>query len=272
MNIEQTVLLGFIQGLTEFLPISSSGHLVIFQHIIGLRNPELLLDIALHVGTLLAVLVFFWDDIRIMITESTGFISSVLRERKLIDHIQGSPHAALGFWILVGMIPTALLGVVFNFFFQEMFGSTPLVGFMLMATGSILAASHLIPDSFTKKKEVGLISVMAVGLAQGAAIIPGISRSGATIVCGLFCGLDRDLAGRFSFLLSIPAIIGASVLKFDVGEITEIGLVPFLAGILVSFLVGLVALKITMGMVRRGKLYYFSPYCFLAGILVFFIT
>lgn len=284
MDIKQTIFLGIIQGLTEFLPISSSGHLVLFQHLIGLKNPELLLDISLHIGTLLAVLIFFRADIKMMAYESIVFVKKVFQERKptrllprrrrmsgQVSEIQKFPHAALTFWILMGTIPTALIGVIFSSFFQKMFGSTLLVGFMLIVTGAILGASRLIPDYFTKKKEVGLISAMAVGLAQGVAIIPGISRSGTTIVCGLLFGLNRDMAGRFSFLLSIPAIIGASILKFDMTGVTEIGVIPFLAGILVSFLVGLIALKITMGMLRKGNFYYFSPYCFLAGIVAIFI-
>ena len=271
MDIEQTIFLGIIQGLTEFLPISSSGHLVIFQHLIGLKNPELLLDISLHIGTLLAVLIFFRADIKMMAYESIVFVKKAFQEKNPISKIQQLPHAALTLWILIGTIPTALIGVIFSSFFQKMFGSPFFVGFMLIVTGAILGASRLIPDYFTKKKEVGLISAMAVGLAQGVAIIPGISRSGTTIVCGLLFGLNRDMAGRFSFLLSIPAIIGASILKFDMTEITEIGVIPFSAGILVSFLVGLIALKITMGMLRRGNFYYFSPYCFLAGIVATFI-
>ena len=274
MNIEQTIFLGIIQGLTEFLPISSSGHLVIFQHLIGLKNPELLLDISLHLGTLLAVLIFFRADVKMMITESAGYIATVLRKGKhggQVSKIRQSPHAALTFWILIGIIPTALIGIIFGSYFHKMFGSTLIVGIMLMVTGTILAVSRLIPDYFTTKKKIGLISAMAVGLAQGAAITPGISRSGATIVCGLFCGLDRDLAGRFSFLISIPAIIGALVMKFDMTELAEIGYIPFLTGIITSFLVGLLALKITMAFVRRGKLYYFFPYCFLAGIVAIFI-
>jgi len=272
MDIEQTIFLGIIQGLTEFLPISSSGHLVIFQHLIGLKNPELLLDISLHIGTLLAVLIFFWTDIKMMIYESIGLISTVFRKENPSSKIQQFPHVALILWIVIGTIPTALIGLIFSSFFQKMFGSPFFIGFMLIVTGAILGASRFIPDHVTKKSNVGVMLSIAIGIAQGAAIIPGISRSGATIVCGLFCGLNRELAGRFSFLLSIPAIIGATILKFDMTKITEIGFIPFFAGIFVSFLVGLIALKITMNMVKKGNLYYFSPYCFLAGIAAIVIA
>jgi len=272
MDIEKTIFLGIIQGLTEFLPISSSGHLVIFQNLIGLKNSELLLDISLHVGTLLAVLIFFRADIKMMIYEGIGLISTVFRKENPSSKIQQFPHAALIVWIITGTIPTALIGILFSSFVQKMFGAPFFVGFMLIVTGIILGASRFIPDHFTKKNHVGLMVSIAVGIAQGVAIIPGISRSGATIICGLFCGLNRELAGRFSFLLSIPAIIGATILKFDITEITEIGFMPFFAGIFVSFLVGLIALKITMNMVRKGNLYYFSPYCLLAGIVAIFIA
>ena len=272
MDIEQTIFLGIIQGLTEFLPISSSGHLVIFQHLIGLKNPEVLLDISLHIGTLLAVLIFFRADIKMMIYEGIGLIGTVFRKQNPSSKIQQFPYAALILWIVIGTIPTALIGILFSSYFQKMFGSTFFVGFMLIVTGAILGASRFIPDYFTKKSNVGLIVSLGIGIAQGAAIIPGISRSGATIVCGLFCGLKRELAGRFSFLLSIPAIIGATILKFDITEITEIGFIPFFTGIFVSFLVGLIALKITMNMVKKGNLYYFSPYCFLAGIVTILIA
>ncbi|MFO8165200.1 MAG: undecaprenyl-diphosphate phosphatase [Desulfatiglandales bacterium] len=272
MNIEQTIFLGIIQGLTEFLPVSSSGHLVIFQHLIGLTNPELLLDISLHVGTLLAVLIFFRTDIKMIIYESVALIGSRFRKQNPNNKIQQLPYAALGLWIVIGTIPTALIGILFSSFFQKMFGSAFFVGFMLIATGTLLGASRFIPDDFAKKNHPGLIASIFIGIAQGAAIIPGISRSGATIVCGLFCGLNRDLAGRFSFLLSIPAIIGASIVQFDMTKVHEIGFMPFFTGMFVSFLVGIAALKITMNMVRKGNLYYFAPYCFLAGIVAIFIT
>jgi undecaprenyl-diphosphatase len=207
-----------------------------------------------------------------MIYESIGLVGNLFRKRNPISKIQQFPHAALIVWIITGTIPTALIGILFSSFFQKMFGSPFFVGFMLIVTGAILGASRFIPDYFTKKSNIGLMLSFAVGIAQGAAIIPGISRSGATIVCGLFCGLNRELAGRFSFLLSIPAIIGATVLKFDITKITEIGFIPFFAGIVISFLVGLIALKITMNMVKKGNLYYFSPYCLLAGIVTIFIA
>jgi len=273
MDIAQTIFLGVIQGLTEFLPISSSGHLVIFQHLIGLKNPELLLDISLHVGTLLAVLIFFRADIKMMIYESIGLVGNLFqKQNKSSSKTQQSPHAALIVWIITGTIPTVIIGIFFSSFVQKMFGSPFFVGFMLTVTGVFLGASRLIPVHFTKKSHVGLMISIAVGITQGAAIIPGISRSGATIVCGLFCGLDRELAGRFSFLLSIPAIIGATIFKFDMTKISEIGFMPFFAGIGISFLVGLIALKITMNMVKKGNLYYFSPYCLLAGIVAIFIA
>ena len=273
MDVAQTIFLGIIQGLTEFLPISSSGHLVIFQHLIGLNNPELLLDISLHVGTLLAVLIFFRADIKMMIYESRGFVKKLFqKEKKSSSETQQFPHAMLIAWIIMGTIPTAFIGILFSSFFQKMFGSPFFVGFMLIVTGAMLGASRFIPDHSTKKGHVGLMVSIAVGIAQGAAIIPGISRSGATIVCGLFFGLNRELAGRFSFLLSIPAIIGATIYRFNMKEITEIGLMPFFVGIFVSFLVGLIALKITMNMVRKGNLFYFAPYCLLAGIIAIIIA
>ena len=272
MNIAQVIFLGIIQGLTEVLPISSSGHLVIFQNLMGLKDPELLLDISLHVGTLLAVLIFFRTDIKTMVFESIDFAGKALKEKTPIGNVRQSPHAALALWVLLGTIPTAIIGLIIDSFSHMMFGSARFAGFMLIVTGAILAISRLIPDHIKNKKQVGLASAIAVGLVQGAAVIPGISRSGSTIVCGLFLGLDREMAGKFSFLLSVPAIIGASILKFDIAEIAYIGIIPLLTGILVSFIVGLIALKIMMGMLKKGNLYYFAPYCFMAGILAIFIN
>lgn len=273
MNIEQTIFLGIIQGLTEFLPISSSGHLVIFQHIIGIRNPELLLDVSLHVGTLLAVVIFFWNDLKWMVFDAIGLVRTLFHgEKKFQNLTQPFPYAMLIVWIIIGTIPTVLIGIFCSPFFQTMFGSPLFVGVMLLVTGAMLGASRFLPDTFTKKNHIGFVVSLAIGIAQGIAIIPGISRSGATIVCGLFLGLNRELSGRFSFLLSIPAIIGATVYKFDIAKIHEIGFAPFFVGVFVSFLVGLIALEVTMNMVRKGKLFYFSLYCFFVGIVTILMS
>lgn len=272
MSIGQAILLGIIQGLTEFLPISSSGHLVIFQHLIGLHEPEVLFDIALHIGTLLAIICFFLGDIKAMIIDGSLFVRGLISRKKTLREIRQMPYAALILWIIIGTTPTGIIGVIFNPLFTPMFGSTFVVGSMLIVTGLILLSSLFLPEGLKTKTEPGLISSLFVGIMQGFAIIPGISRSGSTIICGLFCGLNRETAGKFSFLLSIPAIIGASLLEFNIDEITTIGIVPFVLGIAVSFIVGILGLKVTMALVKKGNLFYFAPYCILAGIIIIMIV
>jgi undecaprenyl-diphosphatase len=259
MNIFETTILGIIQGLTEFLPVSSSGHLVLFQNLLGFKEPELLLDCSLHFGTLLAVCVYFRNDLKKIVTE--------IWKRDLKN-----PHASLALWILVGSVPTAIIGLVFKGPLERLFGSVTTVGAMLIVTGIIVALTRMIPKGYGIRTRVGLLAALAVGTAQGLAIIPGISRSGSTIVCALLFGLDRDLAGRFSFLLAIPAIIGALAIQIDLDALERVGLVPLVLGFFSSAIVGLLALKLLMGIVRKGHLYYFAPYCWVIGLLVVFAS
>ena len=259
MNSLETIFLGLIQGLTEFLPVSSSGHLVIFQNLLGFREPELLLDSALHLGTLLAVCIYFRLDLGKMATEAWRFDFK-------------KPHGSLILWVLAGSVPTGLIGVIFRSPLESLFGSIGLTGVMLIGTGVIVAVTRLIPGSYGTRTDVGLLAALAVGTAQGLAIIPGISRSGATIVCGLLCGLDRDLAARFSFLLSLPAILGALVLQLNAGAFERVGLVPLFFGFACSTVVGLLALRVLMGVVRKGHLYYFAPYCWAVGLIVLLLS
>ena len=206
MKISETIILGIVQGLTEFLPVSSSGHLVAIQNLLGFREPQLLLDCSLHLGTLLAVCLYFRSDLKHMATE-IGRLN--LKE----------PHSSLAWGILAGSVPTALIGLVFRTPLERLFGSVTLAGAMLIFTGVILAVTKVIPKGHATRSLIGLFSALAVGTAQGLAILPGISRSGATIVCALLCGVDRELAGRFSFLLSIPAIIGSLALQFNIEDL-----------------------------------------------------
>ena len=264
MSLLDSIILGFIQGLTEFLPISSSGHLVIFQNLLGFSEPQLLLDVTLHVGTLLAVVIYFKKDLLEMLSE----MISLLQRRSRSNNL-GHENSAIRLlvWIIIACIPTALIGLFFKHPLEAMFSSVSTVSIMLLVTGAIIGSTYFIPARYTSRKEVGLITALFVGATQGLAIIPGISRSGTTIACGLLCGLDRELAGRFSFLISIPAIVGALVLQLHDQNITSVPLASLAAGFITSATVGFLCLKILMAVVKRGRLAYFAPYCFFAGLM-----
>ena len=226
MDIFDAVFLGIIQGLTEFLPISSSGHLVIFQKLLGFQQQQLLFDCALHVGTLLAVVIYFSKDIK-------RIFKSVLSKKENTDSFLLKD-------IITGSIPTAIIGFLFKDYFERAFSSALIAGIMLCVTGLFVGATKFIPEG--SKKRVGLIRSVLIGIAQGIAIIPGISRSGATIVCGLMCKIDRELAFKFSFLLSIPAISGAFILEaVKINQIKNV--IPLSLGTISSAIVGLIALR-----------------------------
>ncbi len=263
MKNADTILLGIVQGLTEFLPVSSSGHLVLFEHLLGLREPELLLDTSLHLGTLLAVCLFFRNDLIRMVQ---GTWTVITREQG--PSLGDTRYASLTLMVVIGSIPTALMGVFFKDWIEGLFASVTFAGVMLLFTGAIVGLTRFIPRSYGTREHVTWLMALAVGTAQGFAIMPGISRSGATIVCALLLGLKRDMAGRFSFLLAIPAIVGAVALQLDAQAFDRIGILPLLTGFTASALVGLLALKVLMGMVRKGHLYYFAPYCWLVGLLI----
>ncbi|RPJ05898.1 MAG: undecaprenyl-diphosphatase UppP [Deltaproteobacteria bacterium] len=261
MNIAQAIFLGIVQGLTEFLPVSSSGHLVFFQSLFGLKEPQLLFDIMLHLGTLMAVFVFFRRDLCEMVQ---GIVRSI-KEKKVY------PSARLCLWIVVATIPTGLMGVLLNDWFESLFSRPRTVGITLLITGSFLWLTRLAKQKDRKVEEMTWIDSILIGIAQGLAITPGISRSGATISSALFCGLNRELAGRFSFLLSIPAILGATVLEIrGIGSPQGLGL--NLLGMVVAFGVGFFSLKFLMKIIKNGKISIFSYYCWAVGILILFLT
>ena len=262
----QSVMLGIIQGLTEFLPVSSSGHLVLLQNLFGIKEPELLFDISLHLGTLLAVFIVFYKEIlRILQTllrlpaliKSSGNLKSVFADNEEIR------IAAL---ILIGSIPTAILGILFHKIADQIFGSVWIVGLMLLVTGTLLWFTKKISIEGRPLIKVSIRDALMIGLIQGMAIMPGISRSGATISMALFLGMNREVAGRYSFLLSIPAILGAMILGLDSTTIqTNIPVKITLLGTVIAAIVGYIALKILLRMVKQGHLYYFAPYCWLLG-------
>ncbi len=271
MDLLSSIFLGVIQGLTEFLPVSSSGHLVFFQNLLGFKEPEILFDVSLHLGTLLAVFIFFKSDLMLIVLDIKRYLSDIISGKSPLSSIKERPHALFAFWVIIGTIPTGIIGVLFKDTLESLFGKVQLVGLMIIVTGIIVGISKLIPQSYMKKNRLGVLSAILIGIAQGIAIIPGISRSGSTIVCGLLCGIERELAARFSFLLSIPAILGAMVLQLSSHELPAITFTPMITGFIVAAVSGLFALKVLMKIVKRGNLSWFAPYCWLIGLVVIFI-
>jgi len=252
MTLIQAIVLGAIQGVTEFFPVSSSGHLVIFQALFGLKEPQLAFDIFLHLGTLVSVLIFFRKDI-------IGFFSG---GKKLL------------FYIVVASIPTFIIGFLFKDAVERFCGMPKLVALMLGVTGAWLILVSLKAKKNKLKKDLGILNSIVIGIAQGIAIMPGISRSGATIGAGYLAGLDKEFSVKFSFLLAIPAILGASVLKVHkIGQgITGSDTIVFLAGGITAMLVGIMSIKVLLKIVKNDKLYIFGLYCILmslTGIILF---
>jgi undecaprenyl-diphosphatase len=262
----QAIVLGIVQGLTEFLPVSSSGHLVLFQHLFGLTEPALAFDVAVHVGTLAAVLVFFRRDVTAMGKAVCRFTGRWIGRRADPGQIWREEDLRLAALIVIGSIPTAVIGLLFHEIADRLFASVRLVGLALWVTTGLLLATRWSPARQRSVMEFGVLSALAIGTLQGVAIIPGISRSGATIALGLLLGIGRDTAARFSFLLSIPAVCGAALLAArDLAEgAVPAGLVAL--GTSVSALVGYSALWMLVLIVRRGRMHLFAPYCALVGL------
>jgi len=268
MELYHAIVLGIVQGVTEFLPISSSGHLVLLQALFGMEEPEIFFDIAVHLGTLFAVCVFYCKDLKEIIV--TLFSKATWRAGKggILACFSKTPQLKLLWLIIVGTIPTVLIGLAFRPIAEMLFSSIRLVGFMLLITGILLWLTRRVQAKGRKLGELTVWDGLCVGIIQGLAILPGISRSGSTIAFGLFRNIDRETAARYSFLLSIPAILGAVVLELAgmQGHISS-HLGSILSGACIAGIVGYVALKVLIHFVKRGNLYIFAPYCWLLGLI-----
>ncbi len=268
MELYQAVILGLIQGLTEFLPVSSSGHLVIFQRIFGLMEPEIFFDICLHVGTLVAVVVYFRKDLYSII--STLLIKGwkLLKKETTIASAWQDPDIKMAVFIIIGLVPTGIAGLLIDRIADVLFTSVFITGIMLLVTGTILWPTRRFQEAPSDVAENTVMKALLIGLVQGFAVIPGISRSGSTIAAGLFLGLDRETAAKFSFLMSIPAIAGAAVLSLkDIDSLAGISFQIIIPGMLVSCVSGYLALSFLVFIVNKGRLYAFAPYCWLAGTI-----
>ena len=252
MNLASGIILGIVQGLTEFLPVSSSGHLVIASKLLCLPV-NVPFDIAVHFATLLAVCVFFARDILEM-------IKAFLFNRRLDD-----PYFKLGLLVIVASIPTAIIGFSLKDIFETMFSSLLAVGLFLMLTGLLILTADRYGKARKDVKKVTFLDSLIIGLAQGCAIAPGLSRSGTTISASLLMGFERKLALRFSFLLSIPAILGASIFKSK--AILHNVSLPMIAGFIAAAISGYLAIWLFMKMIEKKDIRIFAYYCFIVGIL-----
>lgn len=271
MSVFYAILLGLIQGLTEFLPISSSGHLVAFQQIFHIEGASMVFDVVLHLGTLVAVFAFYWRDIVSMINEFFQWIGELLGIRKPKAKGSDDGYRTMIIMITIATIPTALIGFIFNDLFEKAFSSIRIVGFTLLITGILLWLSNRMLKGRKQAKDISVGDSIIIGLLQGLAITPGISRSGTTIFAGMLRGFNIELATKFSFLLSIPAILGATVLEgkkvLEMGEaLTDV--FPMLIGFTVAAVSGYYAIRFLVDLISKKKLHYFSYYCWGAGILL----
>lgn len=265
MPLYQVVVLALIQALTEFIPVSSSAHLALAPWLFGWKDPGLVFDIALHVGTVLALIVYFFQDWLQVIAE--GFGLHFGHDREL------NQNPKLLWYMVLGTIPLGIAGLVFGKQAESTWRNPYLIGAMLIGVGLLMWAAERIAGRGRKDLgQVSLLDATAIGVAQALAVVPGTSRSGITIAAGYFCDLNREAAARFSFLLSTPAILAAALKKlYDIrkqGGIPHEMQIPFLVGVVVSGLAGALVIAFFLKYMRRGSLMPFVYYRIVFGIIV----
>ncbi len=263
MSVLDTLIQAVLQGLTEFLPVSSSGHLVIYQALFRVEQPHLLMDVSLHAGTFLAVIIYFWNDLKRMA------VSVATRPLDL------SREGTNEFWkVAAASIPTGLIGIVIEKKFSAVFESLDVVLAFLLVTAVLLFVSDFLKPGTKKAKDLSWGGALLVGLFQGIAVLPGISRSGATITGGIVAGLERTAAGRFSFLIGIPALVGAIVL--EALDLTRSGLTAELwlhiaLAASVACVIAFFTIRLLFWVLRKVRMRYFSLYLVVLVAAVFAI-
>lgn len=276
MELLKAIFLGFIQGVAEFLPISSSGHLAIFKNVLGFdTDTGLLFDVLLHLGTLAAVFVVFWKDIWALIKEGFAIIGQFFKslfgclcKKQKWQPVVTTPYRRFVMMVIVSTIPTGIMGILLEGAINAASATLIVPGILLLINGVQLLISDRLPDGALTEADASYGKAVIVGVAQGLATFPGISRSGTTITACLACGFKREFAVKYSFIMSIPVILGALVLELlDLSPemLSGSDIVNYLAGTLVSAVVGYVCIKTMLVIVRGKKFKYFAYYCFAMG-------
>jgi undecaprenyl-diphosphatase len=273
MTIWNAIILGLVQGIAEFLPISSSGHLAILQNLFGMtttENGHMFFDVLLHFGTLISICIVYWEDIVSMFRE----LAAYSHRGRADDGQTHYPAARLFLMIVLGTLPLFLVLPV-NDYVEQLYYHTAFIGIALIITGGILyAADHMAQG---RKTEGGMRvkDALIIGLCQAVATIPGISRSGSTIAAGMATGLRRDFAVKYSFLLSLPAVLGANILSLikAIKAGIDASLIPaYLIGMAVAMVSGVFAIGLVKAIVNKGKFGYFSYYCWTVGLLAIVLS
>ncbi len=277
MSITGAILMGILQGLTEFLPVSSSGHLAIFQNMfsIGKGVEDLFLfDILLHIGTLFAVFVAFYKDIIKLIKEGFGIVIDFIRNvfgmpfgRKWKKVIR-TGYRKFVMLVIVSTIPTGIIGVLIKGLVKECSETLIMPGIFLIITSAILFIAEMAEEGDKTPKDATYANAAIIGVSQGIATLPGISRSGTTITMGLLCGFEKRFAVKYSFIMSIPAVMGAAVL--EVKDAVEAGSTfepSYIVGMIVAAITGYFAIRVMLNVVKNKRYLFFSAYCLLIGII-----
>lgn len=267
MTYLEAIILGLVQGLAEFLPISSSGHLALIQQAFGISEDNVLLfAVLLHVGTLVSVFIVYWKDIWELIVELCLTFKDIFTGKGL--RLEERPVRKLGVMIIIATIPTGIIGLLFNDFFDSLYNSVVPIGVGLLITGCLLTVAEKMNAADKQIEKMKYKDALIVGIVQGIAICPGISRSGSTLFGSLMCNLDRTFAVKFVFLISIPSILGSAILEAPAAleqgmNMADFG--PILVGMVVAAVSGLIAIKTMIKVVSSKKLNYFSYYVWILG-------
>jgi undecaprenyl-diphosphatase len=283
MSLLQSILMGILQGVTEFLPVSSSGHLALFKNIFNVNTDTgLLFDTMLHLGTLVAVCIIYWKDVVKLVVAAVQLLIDVIANIRIFftnrsKHTEvpyrrliNSAYRKFVVLILITTIPTGIIGVAFSSLIEKASESLLVPGICLIITAILLLIADAQLPGKKKVKKTTYANAAVIGVAQGFATLPGISRSGTTITACLLLGFDRAFAVKYSFLASLPAILGANLLEFrhfDAAALANANFLYYFIGMIVAGVVGFVCIKIMIYVVRSNKFQYFAYYCAVVGII-----
>ena len=283
MDLVKSIIMGIVQGIAEFLPISSDGHLAIMKHILHIETDSgLLFDVLLHFGTLVAIFISFWNDIWELIKEGFGLIGDFfvnagrfarnLSSKNKVEYkpVVSTPDRKFVMLIIVATIPTGIVGILLKSAVEITNQPLLVPGLCLLLTGLLMLIADRIKSGSKSIADVNYKEAGIIGIAQGLAVLPGLSRSGSTITTALLFGLDKNFAVKYSFIMSIPAVLGAVVIElkdFSMDTVTQNQLLNYMVGTVVAAIVGFYCIKLLLAVVRGKKFKYFAYYCFAVGAI-----